>query len=119
MFTLVQCVSPDDPWHNPTAIKVHYLGPFVELIEVVRGMSYFVRFKAEPRDHIANSGEKLFLFLLRIGVVVAKKTDALIIPGVAKVDVDCLSVTHVQDSIWLWRETRAHLSNTESTVVAQ
>ena len=82
-------------------------------------MGYFVRFKAEPRDHIADSGEKLFLFLLRIGVVVAKETDALVIPGVAKVDVDCLSVTHVQDSVRLRWETRAHLSKSNSIVVAQ
>ena len=91
---------------------IHYLCPFIELVEVIGRVSDFVRHESEPRDHIVNSGEELLLLFLRIRVVVTQKANSFVVTRVTKVDVNGFGVTHVQNTVGLGRKPRAHLSST-------
>lgn len=72
-------------------------------------MRDFVGREAEERDHVVDTREELFLLLLWVGVVVAEEADAFVVPRVAKVDVDGLRVTHVQNPVWLRGKASANL----------
>ena len=72
-------------------------------------MSDFPGFVAEPLDHIFNGCEKLFFFFFGIGIIISEVTYAIIDPSVAEVEVDGFGVTDVQNTVWLRRESGAHL----------
>jgi hypothetical protein len=96
---------------DPSAVfqAVPHLGPFVELVKVVRGVRDFEGFEAEPRDHVQDPSEEALLLLLRVGVVVAQEADAVVVARVAEVDVYRLRVAHVQNAVGLRGEARADL----------
>ena len=63
----------------------------------------------QPPDHLLNSSNKPDL-LLRVGVVIAEVRDASVSLGITKVEVDCLGVADVQDSVGFRGEPRDHLA---------
>lgn len=57
-----------------------------------------------------NSSEEFCFFFLRVGVIKAQKTDTVVGLGITKVEIDGFGVSNMQDSIGLWGEPGAYLS---------
>ena len=88
-------------------------------------MRYFPRRVAKPLDHVFDGGKEFLLFLLWVRIVIAQVAHAIVDTRIAKIKVDCLfceshivskfnfihlGMANVQNSIWLGRETSAHLA---------
>ena len=65
-------------------------GPLVKLLKIVRRMSDFVRFVAQPFNYVSNSFEEFLLFLFRIGIVISQKTSTFMGRSITKIDIDGL-----------------------------
>ena len=83
------------------------LGPFVEALEIVRGVEEVVApVEAEPA-HVALYGIDIFLLLLRrIGVVEAEIAVSAELGRDAEIEADRLGVTNVEIAVRLRREAR-------------
>jgi len=81
------------------------------LVKVVWRVSDLVRLVPKPLYNILDSGKELLLFLLGIGVVVAKETDAVVGGCITEVDVDGLSVADVKNTVRFRGETGSNLSS--------
>ena len=85
------------------------LGPFVELLEIVRGViEVLAPVEAEPA-HVALDGVDVFLlFLGRIGVVEAQVAAPAELLGDAEIEADRLGVADVQIAVRLRRKAGHH-----------
>jgi hypothetical protein len=95
--------------HIGLALTNEVLSPFVELLEIVRGVVEVpAPVKAEPA-HIALDRIDIFLlFLGRVGVVEAQVTAAAELLRDAEIETDRFGVADVQVTVWLRREPGDH-----------
>ena len=81
-----------------------------KLLEIVGSVVYVTPFETEPRDVVENVLNVLVVLLCRIGVVEAQVAHSIVLFSHAEVHADSLSVSDVQITIRLWRETRLYAS---------
>src|SRR5689334_14662369 len=86
------------------------LGPFIKLIEIIRGMEEVLTpIVAEPAHVALDRVDEFLLFLRRIGVVEAQITMAAEFLGDAEIDGDRLGVADMEITVRLGREARDDL----------
>ena len=82
------------------------LSPGIQLLEVIAGIAFFGRLKAQPLYIAANRVNVFLIFFFRIGVIETQIRDATEFLGNAKVKADRLGVAHMQVAIRLGRKPR-------------
>ena len=86
-----------------------HLGPFVELLEIIRGMKQVLApVEAEPAHVVLDGVDILLLLLGRIGVVEPQVAAAAELLGDAEVEADRLGMADVQVAVRLRRKAGHH-----------
>mmetsp|Transcript_2941 Transcript_2941/g.11232 ORF Transcript_2941/g.11232 Transcript_2941/m.11232 type:complete len:297 (-) Transcript_2941:584-1474(-) len=85
-------------------------GELIHFVKVLRRVGHFPRFESKPFNHIFDALKVLVLLLRWIGVIVAQVAVASLFGCMSEGEIDCLCVSNVQETIWLWWETSHDLS---------
>ena len=80
-------------------------GPFVKLVEVVRGVVLLGPLEAEPLDVALDRIDILDILLDGVRVVEAQVAPSAVFPGQSEVDADTLGMADMQVAVRLGRET--------------
>lgn len=91
--------------HESESLLDELDGAFVEDFEVVRGVGSLPRSLSEPLNVVLNAIDVFHVFLFRVSVIESQVAFAVVIFGSTKVESDGLSVTNVQVTIRLRRES--------------
>ena len=82
------------------------LSPGIQLLEVIAGIAFFGRLKAQPLYIAANRVDVFLIFFFWIGVIETQIRDATKFLGDSKIKTDRLGVAHVQVAVRLGRKAR-------------
>ena len=85
------------------------LGPFVDLLEIVRSVYRLgVGAESEPGDILADRFGVVGVLGVGVGVIESQQADAVILRGHGVVEADGFGVAYVQEAVRLGREAGLH-----------
>jgi len=91
----------------------------IQILEVVRGSCSLPWFPTEPSNNLLDVINELIILLAWVGIIETQVSITTILFGDGEVKPDGFSVTNVEVTIWLWRETSHHSTTSESIVLCE